>query len=562
MSTLSKQYKFYLTLLLCILFQFFSFGQKVNLVETEGIKTELQKNNIGKIFFTDKRIGNDILQQKDFLDVYTLTNKSNLFFVAYFDNSLTNYKHFLSPEIPIDSLFKSGNYQFTLFVDGKEIYKSNLMPGAPQPEIQDKATSLNRPFIDQLNGQGSWSESFWNRFLHHGGDQALSDGSHTLKMEIRPYVKTETIKAGKIMAAGSLKLNVVRNPKIDISNITLNKIIPYDGFFISKEKYDTEKIKLLKGSIEEGLFKKVNSVVVIKNGGILIEEYFNGENRETLHDPRSVGKSFTSTLMGQAISDGYIKNELQPLKTFYQLDQFANFSTAKEQVTIKELLTMSSGLDGNDEDGNSPGNEENMYPTADWVKFALDLPFQQKLNQRWHYFTAGVVVLGDILDKSVPNGLKNYADEKLFKPLGIGHYEWEYTPQNVPNTAGGIRMNALDFAKYGQLYKNDGIWNNKQILSKKWINRTFTKQIQINGRDNEYYGYLFWNKSYKSRGKLYEAYYCAGNGGNYIVVFKDQPLVIVITASAYGQPYAHSQVDKMIQEYLLPAVFEQSNLNK
>lgn len=147
MSTFSKQYKLYLTLLLSIIFQMFSFGQKVNIVETESIKTELQKNNIGKIFFTDKRIGNNILQQKDFLNSYILTNKSNLFFVAYFDNSLTNYKHFLAPEIPLDSLFKSGNYQFTLFVDEKEIYKSNLMPGAPQLEIQDNATSLNRPLL-------------------------------------------------------------------------------------------------------------------------------------------------------------------------------------------------------------------------------------------------------------------------------------------------------------------------------------------------------------------------------------------------------------------------------
>lgn len=556
MPKFSTQYKFRLSLFLSIIFQFLCLGQKVNIVENEGIKTDLQKNNIGKIFFTDKKIGNDILEQKDFLSSYTLTNKSNLFFVAYFDNSLTNYKHFLSPEVPLDSLFKSGNYQFTLFIDGNEIYKSNLMPGAPQAELQDTATSLNRPFIDNVNGQGSWSESFWNRFLNNGGDKALLDGSHTLKMEVRPYVKTDIVKTGEIIASGSLKLNVVRNPKIDISNIALNKIVPYNGFSISKEKYDTEKIKLLKGSIDEGIFKKINSVVVIKNGGILIEEYFNGENRETLHDPRSVGKSFASTLMGRAISDGYIKNELQPLKNFYQLNQFANFSTAKEQITIKDLLTMSSGFDGNDEDGNSPGNEENMYPTDNWVKFSLGLPFQEKLNHQWHYFTAGVVLLGDILDKSVPNGLKKYADEKLFKPLGINHYEWQYTPQNVPNTAGSIRMNALDFAKYGQLYQNGGIWNGKQILSKNWVNNTFTKQKPITSRKNEYYGYLFWNKNYKSKDKLYEAYYCAGNGGNYILIFKDQPLVIVITASAYGQPYAHSQVDKIIQEYLLPAIYE------
>jgi CubicO group peptidase (beta-lactamase class C family) len=115
-------------------------------------------------------------------------------------------------------------------------------------------------------------------------------------------------------------------------------------------------------------------------------------------------------------------------------------------------------------------------------------------------------------------------------------------------------MNALDFAKYGQLYKNDGLWKKKEIISKEWIAKTFTKHKQISGRNGEYYGYLFWNKSFQVGNKLVEAFYCAGNGGNYILVFKDEPLVIVITASAYGQPYAHPQVDKMLSDYILPAV--------
>jgi len=196
-----------------------------------------------------------------------------------------------------------------------------------------------------------------------------------------------------------------------------------------------------------------------------------------------------------------------------------------------------------------------MYPSTDWVKFTLDLPFQQTNPPgEWHYFTAGVILLGDILNKKVRGGLEKYADEKLFKPLGIANYKWQYTPQQVPNTAGGIKMNALDFAKYGQLYKNAGVWNGKQIIPKEWVIKTFTKQKQIQGRNNEYYGYLFWNKTYKAGSKSYEAFYCAGNGGNYIVVFNDLPLVVVITATAYGQAYAHPQVAKMLAEYILPAI--------
>jgi CubicO group peptidase (beta-lactamase class C family) len=530
------------------------YGQDNDIVKTEGVKSMLQRNNTGKIFFTDKSFRTQSLRNVDFLRTFTMTNKSDLFFIAFFDDSMTNYLHRLSPQLTRDSLNKTGNYQFTLFVDGKQIYRSNLLPGAPYASFQDTATMLNRPFIDNQNGTGSWSESFWNRFMYHGGDSILTDGKHILKMEIRPYIKSDKIYSGELIASGEISLEVNRHPKIDISGIQINKPETYNGFEVSRERFDTNKIKELIGNIEEGAFKKISSIIVIRNGKLLIEEYFNGEGRNTLHDPRSVGKSFASTLMGIAIHDGYITSETQRLKDFYDLRSFKNYSAGKENASILELLTMSSGFDGNDEDPNSPGSEDNMYPTANWVKFALDLPFNDNLRGSWHYFTAGVVVLGDILNKTVNGGLEGYADEKLFKPLGVTSYKWEYTPQHVPNTAGGLRMNALDFAKYGQLYKNSGIWNGKQIIDKAWINKTFTKQKEISSRKNEFYGYLFWNKSFKVNDKSCEAYYCAGNGGNYILIFKDQPLVIVITATAYGQPYAHSQVTRMLTDYILPAV--------
>ncbi len=245
------------------------------------------------------------------------------------------------------------------------------------------------------------------------------------------------------------------------------------------------------------------------------------------------------------------------MKDFYTLHSYKNYTAEKEQVTLKDLLTMSSAFDGNDEEENSPGNEENMYPTNDWVKFTLDLPTRKDAAKKnWRYFTAGVILLGDILNKTVPGRLEKYADEKLFKPLGITQYKWQYTPQQVPNTAGSIQMSALDFAKYGQLYKNEGHWNGKQILPKAWVLKTFTKQKKIEGRDDEYYGYLFWNKVFRTKQKNYEAFYCAGNGGNYIIVLKDQPVVIVITASAYGQSYAHTQVNKMLTDFILPSILE------
>jgi CubicO group peptidase (beta-lactamase class C family) len=532
----------------------FCFGQQKNIVEPEQFKTDLHRLNIGKIFFTKQRLSYVDIRDSNFLKSYKLTSRSNLFFVAYFNNSLTNYKHHIFQTNSVDTLFKFGNYQFSIFIDNMLIYRSNLLPGAPQENAQDKDTYLIRPLIDNIDGSGTWSESFWNRFLINGGSKSLTDGNHLLRMEIRPYVKLDSINIGNIIASGELKIEIARNPKFNVNNIKLNRLSPYRGLKTSTFPFDKKKIKYLKAAINEGVYKKINSIIVIKNGKILIEEYFNGKNRNSLHDPRSVGKSFTGAITGIAINEGFIKSNTQTISDFYQLSRFQNYTHSKENATIEDLLTMSSGFDGNDEIDNSTGNEEKMYQTPNWVKFILDLPYQDSLKKKWHYFTGGVILLGDILNKTVPKGLEKFADEKLFKPLGISNYKWQYTPQNVPNTAGSIQMSALDFAKFGQLYKNGGIWNTKKVLSKSWVEQSLSPKKQIYTRDSEYYGYLFWNKTFKVNKKEYEANYCAGNGGNYILIFKNEPLVIVITASAYGQYYAHSQVTEMLSKYILPAV--------
>jgi hypothetical protein len=170
---------------LSLLYSTFCFGQDKNIVEPELKKTELHQSNIGKIFFTKQRLSYESISEGSLLKTHKLTNKSNLFFVAYFNNSLTNYKHQLLPGYSADTLFKIGNYQFSIFINSKLIYQSNLLPGAPQVKNQDKDTYLNRPFIDNIDGQGTWSESFWNRFMRNGGDKILTDGNHLLKMEMK-----------------------------------------------------------------------------------------------------------------------------------------------------------------------------------------------------------------------------------------------------------------------------------------------------------------------------------------------------------------------------------------
>ena len=330
-----------------------------------------------------------------------------------------------------------------------------------------------------------------------------------------------------------------------------------NGWKVSQEDFDKSYIKSLSDEIGSNTYKQINSIIVIKNGELLIEEYFNGAERDQTHDPRSVGKTFASAILGIAIDEGYIKSINQQLKDFYNLQEYKNFSTEKQNVTLQDLVTMSSGFEGNDDDPNSSGNEENMYPQENWVNWTLDLPManDRSPGERSVYFTAGVVVLGDILHKSVPEGLEVYADKKLFKPLGISNYQWQHTPQNVANTAGGIRLTPLDFAKFGQLYLNKGQWNGQQIIPKKWVDATLTRHYET-GFHNNGYGYLMWNKKFLVGDKHFDTFYCSGNGGNKIFVFRELNAVVVITTSSYGQRYAHPQVDDMMIKFIIPTILK------
>lgn len=527
-------------------------GQKTEFVKSDSIIYPIHKSNIGKIAFMGQAIEIENFKETDFLKSSEFKEKTDLNIRVFLGKSLTNYLHLLSPLSTADELTKNGNYQFTFLVDNKKIYVENLNIGAGSAESKNQKTIFRVPLISSTN-EDSWGKFLWNRFFGNGGQEALSEGEHLLKIEVRPYLKLTEVLTGNLIAEGQIKI-IVPEIKINEKLVKVQLIKPSKDWQISTEKIDISKVEELNRKIGKQTYKNVTSIVAIKEGKILIEEYFNGANRNTLHDTRSVGKSFASTLLGIAIKDKYIKSETQTLKEFYNLKSFQNYSTSKDSITLKSLLTMSSTFEGSDMNSESPGNEENMYPTKNWVDFTLNLPIDKTkvAGKQWDYFTAGCIVLGDIIHKSVPNGLEKYADKNLFRPLNITKYKWQFTPQKVANTAGSLQLSTLDYAKFGQLYKNQGTWNGKQILSQEWITKSLSHQMAIS--EDEFYGYLFWNKTYKVNGIDYEVYYSSGNGGNRIFIFTDQPIVIVITSTAYNTPYGEKQVEKIMQEYLIPAI--------
>ena len=518
------------------------------------IEHPFHKAHAGELIFQTQRISLDKLKEEDISSAIEWEEGEDLFLYLLLEKTQTHYLDQLAPGLTVEELCKKGSYQFTFFVDGDSIYQENIQTGAGSCWFRN---SVTHPVVLFISDDDHWGKYTWLRFMKEGGaGEFFGDGqAHEIRIEVRPYIQLDDLSVGPIIAQGQTQLTLFQK-SVDPADIIVQSIKPKEGWTISEESYDQALIEKLNKRIAQEYFKDITSLVVLKNGELLIEEYFNDANRETLHDTRSVGKSFCGSLFGIALADGHIAADAV-LSDFYKLKDFENYSSVKAATSPFLFLSMTSAFDGYDFDPQSPGNEENMYPKKDWVKFVLDLPINQSRIKAgtWSYFTAGVVLLGDIINKSTPKGLEIFAENKLFAPLGIEDYEWSYRPDGVPSTAGGFKTNSLNFARYGQLYLDRGLYNDQQIIPENWVQKSMSARTGLPQTIGPgAYGYLFWIKDYEIAGNTYKAVYASGNGGNKIVMIEELGLVIVLTATAYNQPYMHIQADEIIGNYILPAI--------
>ena len=224
---------------------------------------------------------------------------------------------------------------------------------------------------------------------------------------------------------------------------------------------------------------------------------------------------------------------------------------------------MSSPLECDDWNDALRGNEERMYVVEDWAQFILDLPIRGRMHLGeqveapaygcyFSYCTGGVFTLSEVLGKATGERTDRYAREKLFQPLGITNVEWVYSPMNVPQTGGGLRLNSRDLLKIAQLYLDGGKWQGNRIVSAAWVQTSTQPHARID--ESTEYGYLWWLKSFKSGEKNYPAFYMSGNGGNKVVAIPALDMAIVITSTNYNTRGMHEQTDKILTDYVLAAV--------
>jgi CubicO group peptidase (beta-lactamase class C family) len=326
----------------------------------------------------------------------------------------------------------------------------------------------------------------------------------------------------------------------------------------------SERLRSLEAAIRAGDFKKIGSVVIARHGKVVYESYFEGD-ATTLRDTRSATKSITDVLVGIAIGEKKLSGVNARVLALLpdRARKMQNPDPRKDKMTVEDLLTMSSPLECDDWNDASRGNEERMYVIEDWAQFILDLPVRGRMHlgeqveapkygRNFSYCTGGVFVLSEVLQKATALRTDRYAQEKLFGPLGISDAQWVYSPMNVPQTGGGLRLSSLDLIKIAELYRNGGQWQGRRIVSESWAEASTQPHAQID--DQTEYGYLWWLKTFKSGGNEYAAYLMNGNGGNKVAVFPKLDLSVVITSTNYNTRGMHEQTDKLLTDYILAAV--------
>ncbi|MGY3777105.1 serine hydrolase domain-containing protein [Isobaculum melis] len=315
----------------------------------------------------------------------------------------------------------------------------------------------------------------------------------------------------------------------------------------------SEELSKLEGVINTE-YRNLTGIVIARKGQLAYEHYLNGVTAKAPQKVASVTKSVISALIGIAIDQGLIESVDQKVLAFFPEYIVHPAEIQKKAVTIKHLLTMTAPYAFR----NYHEPFERLCRQPDWGKFTLDLLGKNGQIGAFKYATSGAHLLSIILTKATGKSAREFANEFLFKPIGMreipdykmtgfGYEElfgekvrgWVKDPQGHTTGGWGLTTTAQDMARFGMLYLNQGKWEGKQIISKEWVQDSIKMTPH-------HYGYLWWLEA-----EPFETFAALGDGGNMIYCVPKEELVVAITSDFIRQPKDRIA---LVKDYILPAI--------
>lgn len=286
---------------------------------------------------------------------------------------------------------------------------------------------------------------------------------------------------------------------------------------------DSDKLADLLLAIRERNVQ-IHSLLIIRNGYVVTDATIYPYDGQNVHDMASVTKSVMTTLIGIATDQGKLNLD-DKMVSFFPDYTIANLDELKNGITIRHLASMSSGLDCTAEDDELTLQE--MEASPDYVQFVLDRHMIWTPGEHFEYCSPAIHLLSPILQQATGQTALDFARQYLFEPLGIQESMWEQDPQGYYDGWGDLSLNPHDMAKLGFLFMNLGKWEDKQIVSRQWVEEaTKAHMVALSGGDQ--YGYGWWMDPATESG-----YRADGRGGQYIYIFPEWDMVIVTTGGGY-----------------------------
>ena len=303
----------------------------------------------------------------------------------------------------------------------------------------------------------------------------------------------------------------------------------------------SQKLQEMENYINSGnLRNDIDSMLIVRNGYLVYERYHSQIYNENIrHHIFSCTKVFTAALIGLAIEGGYIGGLNDYVLDYFPNKTFDNMDSRKEAITIKDLLTMTSGIAWIDN-----VDYYQMAYTSNWVQYVLDQPMEHQPGEVWNYNSGGSHILSAILDQETPNGTLEYAKTCIFDPLNITNYHWNLDQQGIPNGGTLLHLTPRNMAKFGFLYLNNGNWDGTQLIPSSWIAESTISLIDVtfDQGHGSGYGYKWWIYNWEN------AYTARGSNGQHIAVIPDLNMVVVSTGNV-GFDFIG-----LLVNYILPSV--------
>lgn len=339
-----------------------------------------------------------------------------------------------------------------------------------------------------------------------------------------------------------------------------------DGWPVStleKEGIDQEAIerfvqKLIDMPQNSVSTSQVHSLLVARNGKLVLEEYFHGYDRDTPHDLRSASKSWTNVLIGAAMQAGVPIRLDTPVYQTMLGSVPPDLDPRKKAMTLEHLISMTAGFDC-DDSGDRPGDEDVMQQQTkepNWYTYALNAPMAWNNGDKIVYCSMKPNFAGGMLEKIAGEPQPELFFRLLAKPMRMGRYHLFLQPTGEAYGGGGHHFATRDFAKLTQLFLNNGKWEGRQIVSPEWVSKSSAPLRVLSPRSGQTYGYLWNSVTYEYNGRQIFAYFPGGNGGQVAIGIPDLDLVIAFTGGNYADAVLFRSQREFVPEDILPAVRE------